>query len=157
MESCWYSSMEHTHIYIYIYMYIILVGIWSTIGIWTYLIIGIYIYVYIMVHHGLGPHGEQQSQFVNHLVCEHKPYIMGIWSTLGIWSCAFISKIYVPKSFICNDSDESCSHSSQRSPHAGTRLTDTPNRNSDWINTKLLYISLCLQSVRSVIPTKELH
>jgi hypothetical protein len=25
-----------------------------------------------------GPHGEQQSQFVNHLVCEHKPYIMGI-------------------------------------------------------------------------------
>ena len=108
----------HTHFYIYMYiiLYIYIVGIWSTIGIWTYLIIGIYIYVYIMVHHGLGPHGEQQSQFVNHLVCEHKPYIMGIWSTLGIWSCAFISKIYVPKSFICNDSDESCSHNSQIGP-----------------------------------------
>ena len=25
--------------------------------------------IYIWVHHGLGPHGEQQSQFVNHLVC----------------------------------------------------------------------------------------
>ena len=110
----------HTHLYIYIYVYNIIYIYSGNMIHHRYLNVfdnwNIYIYVYIMVHHGLGPHGEQQSQFVNHLVCEHKPYIMGIWSTLGIWSCAFISKIYVPKSFICNDSDESCSHSSQIGP-----------------------------------------